>query len=293
MKRFFIALFAAGCIAYAPTVLSAEVRLAEPVRGREGEAREIAVTLDTEGETVNGIRGAIAYDARKVHVVAIDDGGSVVNLWIERPRAAENGERGLISFSGIAPGGYEGKNGKLFTLFLEASGTEGSAVNAEPGSVFLHDGKGTERAYKGSSVYVPGGAPASGQISFAGDRTPPEPFTPVLARDPLMFDNRFVLVFGAVDKGSGIKGYEVAEVSPRTSVLAWQDAESPYLLKDQSLRSEAYVRAVDNAGNFRIVKATIEASHTGRSLWTLIVLLAAILVLLYAGWVLKDNAHIS
>ncbi|KPJ56320.1 hypothetical protein AMJ49_05145, partial [Parcubacteria bacterium DG_74_2] len=62
----------------------------------------------------------------------------------------------------------------------------------------------------------------------------------------------------AVDKMSGIDRYEILE-EPRISFLGttkkiWKLGESPYLLEDQSLRSKISVKAIDKAGNERIVK---------------------------------------
>jgi hypothetical protein len=61
------------------------------------------------------------------------------------------------------------------------------------------------------------------------------------------------LVFSTQDKGSGIDYYEVKEESQfllfRLLPSKWHRAESPYLLRDQSLSSRIYVKAVDRAGN--------------------------------------------
>ena len=66
------------------------------------------------------------------------------------------------------------------------------------------------------------------------------------------------MVFAAQDKGLGIDYYEIAEkrgsnITQNYAELLWQKEESPYLLEDQKLKSYIYVRAVDKAGNARIV----------------------------------------
>jgi len=63
------------------------------------------------------------------------------------------------------------------------------------------------------------------------------------------------LVFATQDKGSGIDGYAIHEsprIKTRISTNELMEDESPYLLKDQNLRSYIYVKAVDKAGNERI-----------------------------------------
>jgi len=59
------------------------------------------------------------------------------------------------------------------------------------------------------------------------------------------------LVFITKDKTSGVEYYEVKEGKG-----SFAKAISPYLLKDQNLRSAIEVRAIDGAGNKRIVKFT-------------------------------------
>jgi hypothetical protein len=94
------------------------------------------------------------------------------------------------------------------------------------------------------------------------DLEPPDPFTPIIASDTAFFSGKYFLVFGTTDQSSGMAYYEVLEV-PSGSVVGnlaqWQRATSPYLLQDQSLSSDIYVRAVDRSGNFRIVE--LPATH--------------------------------
>ena len=57
------------------------------------------------------------------------------------------------------------------------------------------------------------------------------------------------------DKGSGIEKYQVKETKYRIFTSAkWLDSTSPYILKDQDLRSFVYVKAIDKYGNERIEK---------------------------------------
>ena len=58
------------------------------------------------------------------------------------------------------------------------------------------------------------------------------------------------MVFGFCDarQGLGIARYEVCEGSKRKCALA----ESPYLLKNQKLNKNIFIKAVDKNGNERI-----------------------------------------
>lgn len=88
------------------------------------------------------------------------------------------------------------------------------------------------------------------------DRTPPLPFEPVRDHVAELFGDDWFVSFVAQDMESGIERYEVAEwPGPPlndTSGLAWEVTQSPHLLKDQSLMSSVYVRAIDRAGNIRL-----------------------------------------
>ena len=79
---------------------------------------------------------------------------------------------------------------------------------------------------------------------------------PEIARDPTIFDGKWFLVFATQDKGLGIDHYEIKETRYRFfgSFSRWISAESPYALRDQELKSYILVKAVDKAGNERIVK---------------------------------------
>ena len=97
----------------------------------------------------------------------------------------------------------------------------------------------------------------SGVLRFRAmiDSTAPEDFQPEIAKDPSLFNNKYFLSFATEDKSSGIAYYEVLEEDKKgnyfgTKVKAdWKRAESPYVLRDQNLKSKISVKAVDNAGN--------------------------------------------
>lgn len=250
----------------------------------------IDVLLDTDSKVINGIQGSFSYDARSVSIHAIDDSNSIVSVWVERPHQTQ--DVGELSFSGVMPGGYEGKQGKLFTILISsrnlvASGMEKSALRMASGLVFLNDGLGTSIAYGSSSIALSLHSASKGEALYSNDVTPPESFIPILTHDPLFFDNKMVVVFSAVDKDSGIARYEVAETPAGADNFLWHEEESPYLLKDQNLASDIYVRAVDNAGNVRIVKAVSQTQASGVYTNTTIIIFISILLLLCAGWIIK------
>ena len=86
------------------------------------------------------------------------------------------------------------------------------------------------------------------------DRDLPEEFAPQIAADPAIFEGKWFLVFSTQDKGSGVDHYEIQETrQAEMKNKKWVIGESPYLLKDQGLKSYIYVKAIDKSGNERIV----------------------------------------
>ncbi|MCK9351673.1 MAG: hypothetical protein M0P76_02710, partial [Candidatus Pacebacteria bacterium] len=96
------------------------------------------------------------------------------------------------------------------------------------------------------------------------------------------------------DKQSGIGRYEVMETNPwkfgflpsTDKETSWVPAESPYILKDQNLRSKILVKAIDKIGNERIVEFNPKTSIIPgvKDIWTElagILLLCAIIGAIY------------
>ncbi len=80
------------------------------------------------------------------------------------------------------------------------------------------------------------------------DVIPPESFEIEIGQDPSLFEGKYFLIFSTTDKQTGIDYYEVKEGGKE-----WTRAESPYLLKDQKLKTIIKLSAVEKAGNERIV----------------------------------------
>jgi hypothetical protein len=113
--------------------------------------------------------------------------------------------------------------------------------------------------------------------TLAADNIPPEPFTIEISQDQNIASGKYFLVFSAVDKQTGIDHYEVLESysdqsddtdnsannkinffskflkkifkSKKSVSSAWVKASSPYILNDQTLKSQIEVKAIDRAGN--------------------------------------------
>ncbi len=229
-----------------------------------GQQFQIDLMLDAEGKDINAVEGKVVFPENLLELKAIYTGNSIINFWVEPP-AQKDGE---IKFSGVIPGGFSGvlnpyykekKPGKVFSLIFNTKSEGSSVIEIRDAKVLLNDGKGTATQVQISNfqflisnqILIP-------QIPTAEtkDTDPPELFTPEVSRDPNIFGGKWFLVFTAPDKGSGIDYYVIHESArkkeaTRINIKDWTVAESPYILKDQKLRSYIYMKAIDKAGNER------------------------------------------
>lgn len=215
-----------------------------------GEATRVTFLLDSP-ENVNAVEGVITYPADLVEIKNINDGSSIINFWIFRPETKD----GKIAFVGAIPGGYPAFKGKIFSLDILAKKAGNGYLNINTAQALLNDGRGTPAKLILKQLMINVGTKPTGATALEiEDSMPPEKFRPVVTSDPNVFDGKNILVFGTQDKGSGISYYAVAEergfFQPKPAI--WEKAASPYLLKDQELKSWILVRAVDNKGNQKI-----------------------------------------
>ncbi len=222
---------------------------------------QVDLVLNTENEEINAIEGRVIFPEDLLELKEIRDGNSVINFWIDRPRAITNKEtnNNEIVFAGITPGGFNGQNGLIFSAVFQSMREGSGAIEVHDIKALLNDGEGTEaetrilnlefRILKSESQ-IP-----DSRFQILPDADPPEEFIPQIAADPAIFDGKWFLVFATQDKKSGIAGYAIHEstrIRTRVDAKDWISAESPYLLRDQKLRSYIYVKAADKAGNERI-----------------------------------------
>jgi hypothetical protein len=163
--------------------------------------------------------------------------------------------------------------------------TSGSALNnaiikfASTTRVLLNDGFGTEDKLTIGTSSITILSTSSPEKSnwkdiIKSDKTLPEPFVIELQSLPNIYNGKYFINFYTTDKESGIDRYEILEIRPNEKIgekplrsafdyifgffsnkppLNWEKAEIPYLLKDQTLLSTIHVKAIDKAGNERLV----------------------------------------
>lgn len=255
--------------------------------GYRGDTLTLSVHIDpAEGECINAIKAVIQYDSN-ISAIDISRGSSIFSLWVEEP--VIDAQNHTISFAGGIPNGYCGRiagDPRLTNVIADivfnipgftvgGSGGDTALVSFNPETeVLLNDGLGTLAPLTTFGAKVELKASAGTEIqnewgrAVTDDELPPELFSIELVKDASAFSGKYFIAFSTTDKQTGIDHYEVYEEPIADLQLftwgepdrVWTTIESPYVLKDQLLRSVIRVKAIDKAGNERIATYAPDAS---------------------------------
>ncbi|OGG38054.1 hypothetical protein A2116_00540 [Candidatus Jorgensenbacteria bacterium GWA1_49_17] len=228
-----------------------------------GEELLVDVIVDVGDETLNAVEGELVFPVELVKVVGVFERDSVITFWLEKPHFDE--ADGRIKWSGVTPGGFGNvlspfglQPARLFSIIFEGKNVGTGQIGFGNVRALRNDGEGTlvELTISALTLTVNGkdSKSESKKEEFLTDDEPPQEFVPLVTADPTIFDGRWFLIFNTQDKESGIKNYEVLEKRTFLDFRFWTVAESPYLLKDQNLRSRIYVKAIDERGNERVTE---------------------------------------
>lgn len=239
----------------------------DPVEGEyhQGDTFVVQIKIDVKDECINTIEANLSFPQDILEAVDFSQGDSILTLWVSPPSIEQ--EAGLISFTGGIPGGYcgflpgdPGESNLLGKLIFSVKPSLTESKNApvrflNTSQVLLNDGLGTPAKLsteKAVFAILPGISEVpkkEWQEELAQDKIPPEVFEIAINQNPSIFDGKYFITFSTVDKQTGVDYYETKEGRGE-----WQQAVSPSLLEDQSLKSIIKVRAVDKAGNERMVE---------------------------------------
>jgi hypothetical protein len=292
----FIILLAFLCLW--PLATKGAILYLEPLSGQyqPGDVFGVEMKIDTEGECINVIEANLKFSQDTVKAVDFSRGRSIITLWVKEPEI--NQETGVISFSGGIPNGYCGRipgdpgaSNLLGRIIFRVPGM----IVGEPGKnlarieildtsqVFLNDGLGTKAKtiVQGANFEIlkkPESSKDEWQEEIKKDNISPESFKIEISQDLLIFEGKYFITFSTTDKQTGIDHYKIKE-----GKRDWKIAISPYVLENQRLTSDIWVKAVDKAGNewIEIVKAS------RKTIWYYILygvlVLIGLLVIIIAG----------
>lgn len=262
----------------APRTLAAVTLYFQPSEGeyKFGESFGVDIKIDTGGECINAVETTILFPKEAIRAEDFSKGESILLLWAQEPTISN--EKGTIHFAGGIPGGYCGKiqgdpgpSDILGKIILRVPGfSVGKKIDSakiefsSDSQVLLNDGFGTpaKLELKSAEFRIVEGSPSKNEWVelLRSDNIPPEPFLITLHSNPTMFDGKFYAVFSTTDKQTGIDRYEAQELDLETYFsgedknIKWRPAAAPYVLEDQTLKSVLRIKAVDKAGNERVVE---------------------------------------
>lgn len=257
-----------------------------------GEFVQVDFYLDTENTEINALETTITYPSEILEVVDYTYGNSVINYWIEKPHLQNNGSE--LFFSGITPGGFNEESAYLMSLIFKAVDTGRAEIYFKNTKTLENNGLGTEVKSTAKKIFINIQPALTGEdvenIYKIIDEIPPESFEPLIIEDSAISLGKKALVFNTLDKESGLASYEVLEEKIinifgwEFKIGRWTPAQSPYLLKDQKLKSNIYVKAIDRAGNFYVASVLLAKSshwYTDFNFWVIIIIA---ILLLYLFW---------
>lgn len=247
----------------------------------------VPVRIDPQGSCINAVSVHLAYNPTMLSVVDVGVGSSIVSLWTVRPtiERGPTGEVGRVVLEGGIPGGYCGRvSGDLGAADVlaelvvtgrspygeESAEAVRTSIVVDPATaVYRNDGTGAaaDLTVLGADLtfIAASSSPVNAWLETVKEDTiAPELFEITLVEGPSVGSNKHYIAFSTTDKQSGIDHYEVLETDPdRFGFLTWVPreshwvrGESPYVLRDQELRSKVLVKAVDKNGNERVVEYT-------------------------------------
>lgn len=251
----YIGLWLAATIFLVPTSLQAmTVQIEKPVTDIQvNDVVMLNVYLDTDDKEVNAIDGSIIlkgdYEIKTVSIA-----GSIFDLWLDKPSFKDN----KISFVGGSTAGVFGSRLKLFSIAVKPTSAGNLSFSGDNAEVFLNDGKGSKVVTEVIDKTIPvklATAENKNELEqiILEDKTQPEDFVIQIGKDSRVFDGKYFASFNTTDSESGINRYEVIE--KENGVVR---SGNTYIIQDQTLSGNLTVKAVDNAGNVRVVTTNMK-----------------------------------
>ena len=260
-----------------------------------GDVFVVEARISSPDELINVVDGTLLFDRSKATVKELSTGGSAFTLWAEQPSFSN--DNGTVRFIGGVPEGFDLENGLILKIVFSAVKEGNLDVSFSDGSsVFLSDGKGTRASLETKPVTIPiAKRPAQTPLKnewrdiVGQDTTSPVFIESLISRDARLFDNQYFVNFFAVDEDSGIAYYEIREGDG-----SFIRAESPYILKDQSLQGSVQIKAIDKAGNEMAIipeRALAPTVSYAKYLVWLLIFFTACVLFLGVKWFLRTKVR--
>jgi hypothetical protein len=251
-----------------------------------GSTFEITINADTDEELVNSIKFVLDYDETLLSFSGYKSNAGVVGLWIRSPYE----KQGQIHMEGIIPGGVSGLYDPneehigavpIVTLIFKSLRPGVGSFNFIQSEILKHDGKGSTLDHRrGESSITVKEKPKTDEsiepVEDIIDAEEPEPFMVTFIGPSTSSDTPPLIVFNALDAGSGIKEYQV-----KVDGTNWVNAASPFVVAQGLFPYSITVRAYDFYGNFKDSIVTIPGMVSAPTLTLIILALFVFCIIVY------------
>ncbi len=217
----------------------------------------VDILVDPESQSINSIGTSVIFDPSIFSYEGFSSKQSSIPVWVEEPKQKT---AGVISFSGVIPGGIDRIYDPLNTnkraipvvrLFFVANKEGFGEFTFSDSLVLKNDGLGTKTTISTNKKTVSVTTQDS-SVQKISDLVAPEPFSIKIIERSIFGRTPRLAVFSSNDEGGGIKRYEVSIAGGPFVV-----SSSPVALPYKFFSYEVVVRAYDYSENFREQKVTV------------------------------------
>jgi hypothetical protein len=291
MKKFplFLITFALFFTLFTTRAFAADISISKPSAVNVGENFEVLININSDGKLINSADIILDYDQELVSFSGYKSEDTVINFWVDSPHE----KNGSVYMSGIIPGGvlglYDPKKPPqkglgpipivrlLFTAKKEGKATF-SFIKTQ---ILEHDGAGTELAHYqvGGEVLIKNKTTESdlNEEGNVADKEKPDLFDITFLEASVFSRTPSMIIFNALDTGSGIKEYKMNMGGPR-----WTDAKSPQPVSKGIFSTNITIRAYDFAGNYQ--ESSIRIPGILPPMTLLVIILALLTAACIAGY---------
>ena len=233
-----------------------------------GQTFSVDVLINSEEASINAAQAKINFPSEILKVISISKSNSIFSFWIQEP--VWSNSKGEISFGGGLPSpGFQGKDGKVMTVFFQGKIAGTATVNFKDEAILENSAKGTnlfsfsqEGNYSIVSKDVLPEIPVTPKIDSSAkveiDTQPPHPFEIVVDNEGDPTNPFPLLFFKAKDDVSGVDYYEI-KIGTKDVLRIAETESNPFRMPHQAPGvHDISVKAVDRSQNFTESKTEVK-----------------------------------
>lgn len=139
-KKIIFFLFLLGLFPYFAWAANLSV---SPVSGTYEVGDKVIIKAVVSSSTpINAVSGVLNIPTSIFSIESVSKSGSVLNFWVTEPNFSKGA--GILSFEGVALGGFAGGTKNVITATLRAVASGTGTISYKSGQVLANDGEGTD-----------------------------------------------------------------------------------------------------------------------------------------------------